>query len=225
MVWHDLAFLHWRVPVSILRPLIPSALEIDTFDGSAWIGVVPFSMSDVYMKGLNAFSLRAPFCELNVRTYVSANGKPGVWFFSLDTESILTIVGARASHGLPYYFAKMSDEEDGGSFLYSSKRVASRSEFVARYSPKSEISHSKKGSIEYWLTERYVLYAQTLLGKIGFAEIDHVPWPLQTANCEIHKNTMHHTVPGLAPLKEKPLVHFAKRLEVTGWSLESLGQI
>lgn len=224
MVWHDLLFLHWPVPVSILRPLIPSGLEIDTFDGQSWIGVVPFSMSEVFRKGLKALSFQSRFCELNVRTYVTANDKSGVWFFSLDTESLLTVLGARLTYHLPYYPAKMSSVVDGNSILYDSKRhgITRRCKFTARYTSKAQIKISSKETLENWLTERYRLYTRTAFGQIAYSDIHHDPWPLQEAEVEITSNTMHLTVPSLSTLEGKPLVHFAKRLEVVAWPLKKL---
>lgn len=224
MIWHDLLFLHWPVPIGVLRPLIPSQLDIDIFDGKAWIGIVPFTMSEVYLRTPFRVSLPSRFCELNVRTYVTTNGKPGVWFFSLDTESLLTVIGARLNYQLPYYLAKMSAVEDQGSIFYSSQRktLLRPSEFVSRYKSKTPAEFTKKGSLEYWLTERYRLYTQTRFGRIAFSDIHHEPWPLQTADCDIYKNTMHGQLNGVPPLTDKPFALFAKRLEVVAWSLESI---
>jgi uncharacterized protein len=224
MVWHDLLFLHWPVPVSNLRSLIPAGLEIDTYGGQAWIGVVPFSMSEVYRKGLKPFSSQSRFCELNVRTYVKANGKAGVWFFSLDTESLSTVLGARLTYQLPYYPAKMSSEVDGDSILYASKRfgIMRQCSFTARYTPKSQIKVSSKQTLEHWLTERYRLYTRTAFGQIAHSDIHHDTWPLQEAEVEVSKNTMHLAVPGLSPFTGEPLVHFARRLEVVAWPLEKV---
>ena len=105
--WHDLLFAHWRCPVSDLRALIPAALEIDTFDSTAWIGVIPFYMSGVRLRGAPPVPTAHAFEEMNVRTYVTLDGRPGVWFFSLDAASSLAVIGARVGVSLPYFRAAM----------------------------------------------------------------------------------------------------------------------
>src|SRR5438105_1420096 len=102
MTWHDLLFIHWPFPANLLRPLIPPPLELDLFDGSAWIGIVPFYMTGVHPRGLRLGTCLENFPEINVRTYVTMHGKPGVWFFSLDTPNILANAAARSFYHLPY---------------------------------------------------------------------------------------------------------------------------
>ena len=111
--WHDLLFAHWRCPITELRPLIPEPLEIDTFDGSAWIGVIPFYMSGVRMRATPPVPTANAFEELNVRTYVTLDGRPGIWFFSLDCASSLAVLGARIGIYLPYFRASMSMVRNG----------------------------------------------------------------------------------------------------------------
>ena len=214
MEWNDLLFLHWAVPVSLIRPLIPKELEIDTWNGAAWIGIVPFTMANVYRKGRVEIPIGASFPELNVRTYVTHGGKPGVWFFSLDAGSLLTVVGARVTFGLPYYFAKMSSVSNGDKVHYRSIRHFSECQFEAEYRPISEVRQAKEGSHEYWLAERYRLYTKLPWGRVARAEIKHSPWPLQDAEFTILSNTM-------CPMIGEgttPIAHFAKHLEVVSWS-------
>jgi len=106
--WHDLLFMHWRIPPQTLRPLIPPALDLDIFEGSAWLGIVPFRMTGVRLRATPSIPGLSAFPELNVRTYIVAGGKPGVWFFSLDAASALAVATARAWFHLPYFRARMS---------------------------------------------------------------------------------------------------------------------
>ena len=123
--WHDLLFAHWRCPISEVRPLIPAPLEIETYDGSAWIGVIPFYMTGVRMRGVPPLPTAHAFEELNVRTYVTLDGRPGIWFFSLDCASMLAVVGARVGIHLPYFRAAMRmTRHDNGTIEYQSRRWA-----------------------------------------------------------------------------------------------------
>jgi uncharacterized protein len=138
MRWHELLFIHWPVPAGSLRPLIPAGLELETFDGAAWLGVVPFRMSGCRVRGLPPVPGLSAFPELNVRTYVSAEGKPGVWFFSLDAASWLAVRGARWLFHLDYFDARMSVARKGNEIDYRSTRThrhARPAEFAARYRP------------------------------------------------------------------------------------------
>src|SRR4029079_756429 len=152
----------------------PAHLEIDTFDGAAWIGVVPFRMSAVRMRGLPQVPGASAFPELNVRTYVRYGGKAGVWFCSLDAESALAVFAARRFYHLPYFRARMSCTRQGDEIEYSSVRThpdAPPAEFVARYGPIGPVEFAAPGSLEHWLTERYCLFTvdshgQTLRGEI-----------------------------------------------------------
>jgi hypothetical protein len=222
--WHDLLFMHWRVPPDQLRPLIPAGLELETYDGSAWVGVVPFRMSAVRFRRVAALPGTSAFPELNVRTYVIAGGKPGVWFFSLDAASALAVAGARRWFHLPYFRAQFSvtNAPDGGIDYRSSRvhRGAPAADLRASYKPVDAIFHAPSGTIEYFLTERYCLYASD--GRRLFrGEIDHARWPLQPAEAQIKLNTMA-AASGIVLPNEKPLLHFARYQDVRIWSLEEL---
>ncbi len=228
MTWEDLLFAHWPVRVDALRPLVPPALELDTFDGSAWLGVVPFRMTGVRLRGLPAILGVSAFPELNVRTYVTAEGKPGVWFFSLDAASRVAVRTARAWFHLPYFDARMKSRREGEWVEYSSRRThrgAPMADFAGRYGPVGGVFLSQKGSLEAFLTERYCLYAAKPAGssrkRIWRGEIHHAPWPLQPAEAEFESNTM--TAPlGLRLPDTPPLLHFARRLDVLAWPPNSL---
>ncbi|MBV9886133.1 MAG: DUF2071 domain-containing protein, partial [Acidobacteria bacterium] len=179
--WHDLLFAHWPIDVKRLRPLIPAPLDIDTFQGEAWIGVVPFRMSGVRLRATPALPSLSAFPELNVRTYVTHGGKPGVWFFSLDAANAIAVSVARTWFHLPYFKARMRCENRNDWIEYSSERThrgAAKAKLQMRYRPIGEIFHPQPGTLEHFLTERYCLYAVDAKGKITRGEIQHAPWPL-----------------------------------------------
>jgi uncharacterized protein len=222
MSWLDLLFAHWSVEPETIRALLPAGLALETFEGRAWVGVVPFRMAHVGPRGLNWLPGVSAFPELNVRTYVVADGKPGVWFFSLDAESIVAVRSARTAFHLPYYRAQMSCEERDGWIEYHSERRhpdAPPGEFHGRYRGVGPIYRSTPGTLEHWLTERYCLYAQDRAGRIRRGEIHHMQWPLQKAEAEIETCTVTEGWSITLP-DEAPLLHFARRIDVIGWLLE-----
>ncbi len=223
--WHDLLFAHWPVDAAALRPLIPEPLRIDVFGGQAWLGVVPFRMSGVRLRGALGLPGFPPFPELNVRTYVVRDGKPGVWFFSLDAANALAVFGARKIFHLPYFLAEMRCEEEAGWISYASsrKRRDAGAEFVpaimrARYRAIGELFTAQPGSIEHFLAERYCLYTADKRGRIIRCEIHHPPWPLQLAEASFQENTMV-TAAGIA-IADSPaeLLHFSRRQDVVVWA-------
>jgi uncharacterized protein YqjF (DUF2071 family) len=224
MGWHDLVFLHWPVPAAMLRPLIPRVLEVDTFDGVGWIGVVPFRMSGVRPRMLPSVGPLSNFPELNVRTYVSAGGKPGVWFFSLDAASPPAVEMARLLFHLPYFNAEMRCDAEGESVRYTSRRThhgARPARFTASYRPTGSLTRSQPGTLEHWLTERYCLYAANRRQHVWRSEISHAPWPLQPAEAEIATNHMTGQI-GLHLPPIAPLAHFARFLDVVAWLPERI---
>jgi uncharacterized protein YqjF (DUF2071 family) len=225
MQWHDLLFAHWPVHPRRLQPLIPPGLELQTFDGHAWIAVVPFRMAGTRPRGTPALPVVGAFPELNVRTYVTAGGKPGVWFFSLDAASPPAVEAARLLFHLPYIHALMACIPDGAGVRYASRRHPGDprpAALRARYRPAGPVYTAAPGTLEHWLTERYCLYAANRRGQLWRGEIDHAPWPLQPAEAELPHNSM--TAPlGLA-LQGPPLLHFARRLDVVAWGLDPVSR-
>ena len=226
--WHDLLFAHWPLPLATLRPHIPANLEIDAYDGTAWIGVVPFRMSGVRPRGLPATPGLSAFPEMNVRTYVTAREphapQPGVFFFSLDAGNAIAVAIARRFFMLPYFRAKMSLVDTLQSIQYASTRThdgAPPAAFEAEYAPVSGIASPRPGTLEHWLTERYCLYTTDRRGRLYQGEIHHLPWPLQTAEAEIHTNTLARAA-GFDLPEVAPLLHFARRLDVILWPLRRL---
>jgi len=216
-VWHDLLFAHWPIAPDRMRPLVPAQLTLDSFSGQCWVGVVPFWMSGVRARGVPPLPGLSRFPELNVRTYVRYDDKPGVYFFSLDAANLPAVWAARTSYHLPYFFASMSAVEQDGSIRYSSIRRGTPAEFRGTYKPASLVRHPAKGSLELWLTERYCLYT-VHNGRVYRGEIHHPPWPLQDAAAEFHVNTMTAAAQIELP-NTAPLLHFARRQDVLIWPL------
>jgi uncharacterized protein YqjF (DUF2071 family) len=219
--WHDLMFAHWPVARDRLRELVPSFLEIDTFDAEAWLGIVPFHLSDLSPRGVPALPWISAFNEINVRTYVVYDGIPGVYFFSLDANSAVAVAGATTLFHLPYFLADIRLEEERGRILYGSQRKSSTAEFEAQYAPAGPVFEPVAGTLEYWLTERYCLYAQDTASKAYRVEIHHRPWQLQTAEAQIALNSMADAA-GIRLPSMAPLLHFARRQDVLTWSPEEL---
>lgn len=217
--WLHLLFAHWRVDADALRKIIPAGVEIDTYGGDAWVGVVPFTMIDVHARGLPNIPGTSTFPELNVRTYVTRDGKPGVWFFSLDATNRLAVWGARRFFHLPYYNAVMRSTKDGEWVRYASRRADMRgtpAELHARYRPASTIFRAEAGSLDEWLTERYCLYTADRKGRITRCEVHHPQWSLRRAEAEIRVNTMIPVGLGVK-LDEPPVLHYSERLDVLTW--------
>ncbi len=220
--WHNLLFAHWPLPIEVLRPLIPDSLTIDTFKGEAWLGVVPFHMSGVRLRGLPPLPLTSAFPELNVRTYVSHNDKPGVWFFSLDADHYPAVMAARLFFRLPYFKARMQVQVMGDTVHYDSRRThpgSASGEFRGLYRPVSDVFHSLPGTLEYWLTERYYLYTADSREQVYRAAVHHHPWPLQLAEAEIETETTAASH-GLHLPDTPPLLHYAHHLDVLAWLIE-----
>jgi len=222
--WGKLLFMHWRITTAELRPLIPAELEIDTFDGCAWIAIVPFTMWDTralppYIPAVPGLSAMH---ELNVRSYVHHDGVPGVWFFSLDCNSKAAVLGARTFFHLPYYNADIELKQEDDRIDYSLKRRDEpAAEFHGRWSigepfPVSQVS--QPDSLEFFLTERYCLYSQQS-SKLYRGRIYHRPWPLQKATLSSFTSTMIESL-GLTTPAGEPLLHYAEELTVDIWALQ-----
>lgn len=220
--WHDLLFAHWPIAADVMRPLVPAQLDLDTFDGQCWIGVVPFWMSGVRARGLPGIPGLSRFPELNVRTYVTFGGKPGVYFFSLDAASRAAVLTARVLYHLPYFHASMKTEAAAEEVLHSCHRWRAQAAFRGRYGPCTAPQRRQAGTTEHWLTERYCLYT-VHREQIYLGEIHHMPWPLQDAHAEIEINTMAAAA-GFTLPQTRPLLHFARRLDVLIWPLRKISE-
>ena len=216
--WHWLLFAHWRVDATQLRPMIAAPFELDLFDGEAWLGVVPFYMTNVAFRETPSLPWISSFPELNVRTYVRMGDRPGIYFLSLDAGRRLAVAAARTLFNLPYYAASMTvDCLPHGLRYRSVRRASTPAEFSAEYVPTAAPFSAPVGSLEYFLTERYCLYHHDHRGLPYRLEIHHAPWCLQPARAEIATNTMaaasHLTISG-----PPALLHFARRQDVIAWA-------
>jgi uncharacterized protein len=212
--WDDLLFAHWRVDAVQLRDFVPDGLEIEQYDCSAWLGVVPFELNGLRARGMYALPFVSSFRELNVRTCVARDDKPGIWFLSLDASSQIAVQAARRLYKLPYFHAQISLERRGGKIVYECVRNERRT-FSGSYRRIGGAAAPGPGSLEHFLTERYCLYAEAR-SRLYRAEIHHRPWPLQEADAEIDLNTMP---PDELQLRGDPILHFSKRQDVVIWPL------
>jgi uncharacterized protein YqjF (DUF2071 family) len=205
------------MPAAALEPYVPKGLRVQEFNGTSWIGLVPFRMTGVMLRPFPDLPWVSAFPETNVRLYVEHGGKPGVWFLSLDATNPLAVWAARRFFHLPYYRASMSLAHRGDTIEYRSARPSA--ELVASYRPLSGVYASTAGSLEHFLTERYCLYARAPDGSLRRNEVHHAPWPLQKAEAEIETNTML-AFHGLAAEGPPALLHYAHRLDVVVWGAE-----
>jgi uncharacterized protein YqjF (DUF2071 family) len=216
--WHDLLFAHWPIDPQVLTPFVPAEFTLDLFGGRAWLAVVPFYMTGVTPRGMPALPWISRFPELNVRTYVRVDDKPGVFFLSLDAGNRLAARVARSVLNLPYFSAAMDIDDRGGEVHYRSRRRSEPpAEFRATYRATGSAFAAPAGSLEYFLVERYCLYACDRSGRPYRLEIHHRPWSLQCAAAEITQNTMT-SVHGIELPAITPLLHFVKRQDMVAWS-------
>jgi uncharacterized protein YqjF (DUF2071 family) len=206
--WGELLFMHWPVPAESLRPLIPEPLAIDTHDGVAWIGITPFAMWGVRPVFAPALPLLSESHELNVRTYVHLDGVPGVWFFSLDADNTIAVLGARLAFHLPYFKAHMSLERRDRTIYFASRRTGRRAvpaEFEAAWTVGEKLGEAQPGSLDFFLIERYCLYSAHG-DKLYRVRILHHPWPLRSAGLLSYSSTMIESQ-GLPAPGDEPLLH------------------
>lgn len=219
--WLDLLFAHWPLEPAAVRRHVPTSVAVDTFDGSAWVGITPFRLAGLRLTATPPLPVLSAFPELNARTYVTVQGKPGIWFFSLDAASRLAVAAARRFYRLPYFRARMSVDRREDGVEYTSERRDHRgheARFRAEYRPVGPEGKIAPGSLEHFLTERYCLYTLAADDRPLRADIHHGPWPLRPAEAEIETNTM--APPGLELPDVEPLLHFSARQDVVIWSLE-----
>jgi uncharacterized protein YqjF (DUF2071 family) len=223
--WIDLLFAHWRVPIEALQRVVPDRLTIQTYEGSAWLGITPFAVRGLRLRGTPPLPWVSDFPEINVRTYVTVADKPGVYFLSLDADSWAAVRAARLTYRLPYFRSSIDmdvdGEGDGRRVSFDSVRTSEdgpAAEFSARYGPAGPRLPIEDGSLERWLAERYCHYTFDEELRPQRGEIHHPPWPLHPAWAEIATNTM--TAPLGIPLEGEPLFHFSPRQDVALWQIE-----
>lgn len=221
--WNDLLCAHWPVDSEDLLPLIPHGLELELWEGYPWITIIPFRLRPLRVRGVPPLPFVGDFLELNVRTYVNRNGKPGIFFLNLEASSPLAVTGARMFAHLPYHHARMVIRYGHPhKFEYTSIRKQSRHDdvvFKGVYKPLNDtVVHAAPGSLVHWLTERYCLYTLSPQGEVQVSDIHHLPWPLQEAELQLDTNTMtnYH---GFELRGSPAIVTYSKRLEVLFWAL------
>jgi uncharacterized protein YqjF (DUF2071 family) len=222
--WHDLLFAHWPVDRALVASQVPPGIALDLFDTEAWLGIIPFRMTNVAPRGVPALPWVSAFPELNVRTYVQVNGKPGIYFFSLDAGNPLAVGAARTMFHLPYFSASMKVVEQDGAVIYESRRTGSESsaaELKVSYRPTGSVFQALPGTLEHFLTERYCLFTTDNAGHLHTVDIHHPPWPLQAAEATFDVNTMAEAA-GLRLPSVSPLLHFAKRQDMVAWPLRKM---
>lgn len=216
--WRNLLFAHWSLPAEDVRAIVPRQLELDTWEGKAYVGVVPFLLRNMAPRGVPAIPSLSHFAEINVRTYVTYKGIPGVYFFSLDAANLSAVLGARFAYALPYFHAKFQVRVEQDEIRYRSQRLQRPrpAEFEASYRAVSDRLpwRPSNQALERFLSERYCLYAVTQR-HVYRTVVHHVPWPLQPASAEIRTNTMAE--PLCLKLEGAPLLHYSGFMKVLTW--------
>ena len=229
--WHHLLFLHWEVPAEELQKLIPPELTIDTHEGKAYVGLIPFTMTGVRPILTPPLPWISSFHEVNVRTYVHLRGRdPGVWFFSLDASSSIAVAAARAAYKLPYFHSAID--------FFASNEAITTIDFVShrddpsgngpanlrtRYRPMEGIvTHASPGTIEHFLVERYILYTTDEDHRLHRARVHHQPYPVQRAEVDDLEETLIWAA-GIRRSGAQPLRHYASEVNVKIYPLERCG--
>jgi uncharacterized protein YqjF (DUF2071 family) len=219
--WESLLFMHWPVPPASIRPLIPSGLELDLFEGEAWVSISPFRVNQLKLASLPPIPGIDSFLELNVRTYVHRRGFPGVWFFSLDASKFIPVLAARVLFALPYMRAQMSFEEGNSNYVFTSNRLISPSaEFHAHWRSGVTLADPHSESLAFFLVERYALFSGED-ASISMTRIYHRPWILEEAFLLSSKSTMIAAL-GIPEPQSDPILHFSRSLNLDIWPLTEM---
>ena len=222
--WDKLVFINWPIEIDALRPLVPEPLEIDTFEGTAWLTVTPLNIYNARPIFVPPLPFVSQLYELNVRTYVHLDGVPGVWFFSLDANSVLAVTAARTLFYLPYFNAEIDLKSEGRSVAFDSRRDKGDAVFSASWAISDELPPAEPGSLDYFLVERYCLYS-TDGENLYRCRIHHRPWPLQTAaDFELGPSTVVQA-DGLPQPSGEPLLFCGGPVDVEVWPLEKVASV
>jgi len=218
MRWADVLFAHWAVDADTVADRLPASLSVDTFDGEAYLGVVGFEMQDIRPRGA---PVGLTFPELNLRTYVERDGRPGIYFFNLDADDPLGVLVAQRLFRLPYYRARMSVTRSGDAVRLRSQRPdADRpAVFDATYSPDGALHAAEAGTLEHFLTERYRFYTTDDGGRLYYGDIEHSPWDVADGSATIRENYLF-AVNGFETPSTAPQVHYSPGVDVRAGTLE-----
>lgn len=217
--WSNILFAHWPVLAADLRPRVPAPLELDTLEGEAWVGITPFCIRNLRLRGLPPLPLVSTFPEVDVRTYVRLDEKPGVFYFSLDAPNALVAAAAKMFYHMPYVTAEVEANTEGDHFHFRSRRErpdAPPVEFEGTYWPDSEVFRAEAGTREEWLIERWALYTVDREGEIDRVEIHRPPWPLQQAQAELRCESLA-AANGLTLPGPPPMLHLSTGVESLIW--------
>ena len=225
--WNDLLFAHWPIPAAQVAAQLPEGIDVDTFQGSAWLGVVPFWLERIKMRGVPAIPGVRRFPDLNVRTYVRDRytGSPGIYCFSIDASNLFAVLFARVYFDLPYYWAEMRMEQrtEREFAFYSRRRFSGRPVvFKASYrglGPSPRTAEPRAGSFEYFMTERSALFGVNRQGQAMRSNLHYIPWPLEEAEAEIERNDLG-VATGFSLPNAAPVLHYSRRLAVYVWPRE-----
>lgn len=216
MTWKGGLFIHWPFDPEQIRPHVPAPLELDTYNGRAWVTLLPFVLSDAGLRFSPSFT-RMTFPELNFRTYVRFDDTSGLYFFSVDVGQRLVPFVVGGTSRLPCYYADMDVQMRGDQIDFRSVRKQKKEpsvRFTASYRPSGPVYRAEPGTLDYWLTERRRMYDP--VGKdVLYAEIAHDPWPLQPADVTIRANSMFEKSSLPSP-KDDSRVHYSDRRSITG---------
>ena len=228
--WRHLLFANWPVEADRLDAHLPDALSVDTYDGTGWLSVIPLTNVHVRPRGLpKAVGVALP--ELNLRTYVTCGGEPGVYFFSLDAQGVASVLGARLLHHLPYYYARIDHGVDGGRVRFESRRRhpgARPAGYAVEYGPTGDPFEADPGSLAEFLTERRRLYTQGTDGAVRHTDVEHDRWTLYPATASAGENTLF-TADGFDHPGGEPVCYYSPGVDVvTGpsrrWSAAERGE-
>jgi uncharacterized protein YqjF (DUF2071 family) len=221
MWWRDVCFMHWRADAALVARALPAGVDLERYNGDAWLSVVPFQMTAVRLRGGPVFPGFSRVLELNLRTYVRVGARRGVWFFSLDAASPLAVRAARLMTALPYFDACMSTSERDGSIAFASRRTSRSTvdgRFQARYTPTGDARPAEPGSLSAFLHERYRFFSRRGTRLLA-AEVRHEPWLLQPASVEIAENSLG-TIIGASLTAIPEYVAFGRALRVRATATE-----
>ncbi|WP_420238802.1 YqjF family protein [Telmatobacter bradus] len=225
--WNDLLFAHWPVPEAQMAALLPDGLDVDTHQGMAWLGIVPFWLDRLKVHGLPSLPGVRRFPDLTMRTYVRdrTTGTTGTYCFSIDASQLLAVTAARFFINLPYHWAEMKlEQRSEREFSFFSRRrfVSEPVVFQARYrglGPSSRTAEHCSGSFEYYMSERNCLFTLNRSGQLVRSNLHSIPWPLEEAQAEIEQNDLAASI-GLHLPATPPVLHYSRRLALYIWRSE-----
>jgi uncharacterized protein YqjF (DUF2071 family) len=220
----DVLFLHWKLPADALRSRLPEGLEIDTWEQSAWVSVVPFRMAHVRPRWLPPVRAISDFPELNVRTYVHCDGKPGIYFLSIHAGNRAAVKMAQWFSPLPYVYARMESRRTDNGFRFQSywpENENADPAFLAEYQPRSGRFSALAGSLDEWLVERYRVYVGNSRNEILYADVHHDPWSVQNVDFTMSVNNLGDSL-GLYLSRTPDRAHFSPGVRTIAWPFARL---